>query len=113
MRTITTIALAAAIGLLPAAGVRAADDSNLKERTNQVEDGARKIGQGEVGKGVEETAKGVGGAVVEGSKYVGEKLKESGREAEPQARSAWEHTRDGAVALGRSVKTFFTRLFSN
>ena len=113
MRRAMTIALIAALGLLPAVAARAADDSRVKERTNQVEDGARKIGQGEVGKGVGETARGVGGTVVEGSKYVGEKIKEAGREAEPQARSAWEHTRDGAVAFGRSVKTFFSRLFSN
>ena len=85
----------------------------MKERTNQVEQGARKIGQGEVGQGVSDTAKGVGGTVVEGGKYVGEKVKEAVHDAEPQARSAWDHTRDGAVAFGRSVKTFFTRFFSN
>jgi hypothetical protein len=113
MRKTVTIALIAALGLLPTAGVRAADDSKVKERTNQVEQGTKKIGQGEVGQGVSETAKGLGGTVVEGGKYVGEKVKESGQDAEPQARSAWEHTRDGAVAFGRSVKTFFTRLFSN
>ncbi|MET0850952.1 MAG: hypothetical protein ABW020_07495 [Candidatus Rokuibacteriota bacterium] len=113
MKMITTMALIAALGLLPAVGVRAADDSKVKERTNQVEDGARKIGRGEVGQGVGETARGVGGTVVEGSKYVGEKLQESGQVAEPAARSAWGHTRDGAVSFGRSVKSFFTRLFSN
>src|SRR4029453_15604865 len=101
MRRIVTIALIAGLGLLPVAGVRAADDSKVKERTNQVEDGARKICQGEVVQGVSDTAKGVGGTVVEGGKYVGEKVKESGREAEPQARSAWGHTRDGGVAFGR------------
>jgi hypothetical protein len=113
MRKIMTITLIAALGLLPAVSVRAADDSRVKERTNQVEGGAKQIGQGEVGKGVGETARGVGGTVVEGGKYVGEKVKESGRAAEPEARSAWGHTRDGAVAFGRSVKQFFTRLFSN
>ena len=42
-----------------------------------------------VGTGVEETAKGVGHTVSEGAKYTGEKFKESGKAAEPEAKSAW------------------------
>src|SRR5215510_3167540 len=85
----------------------AADDSKAKEATQEVESGAKKFGQG-----VEETAKGVGKTVEEGAKYTGEKIKESGKAAEPEAKSAWEHTRDGARAFGRSVKNFFTGLFN-
>ena len=79
--------------------------------TGQVESGTKKIGRGEIGEGVEETAKGVGNTVVEGAKYTGEKLKESGKAAEPQAKHAWQNVRDGAVDFGHSVKGFFTRLF--
>jgi hypothetical protein len=94
----------------PALGV---DDSKVKSATQQVESGAKKIGKGEVGQGVEETAKGVGHTVVEGAKFTGEKLKEAGRAAEPPAKRAWEKTKDGASDVGRTVKNFFTRLFSN
>jgi hypothetical protein len=90
----------------------AADDSKVKAATGQVESGARKIGQGKIGEGVEETAKGIGKTVEEGAKFTGEKLKESGKAAEPRAKSAWENVRDGAVDFGHSVKNFFTRLFN-
>jgi hypothetical protein len=86
----------------------AADDSKVQEATRQVESGAKKFGQG-----VEETAKGVGKTVEEGAKATGEKFKESGKAAEPRAKSAWQHTREGAVAFGQSVKSFFTSLFSD
>ena len=112
MKPAVIIALGAVLGLGVSAPVLAADDSRVKGATRQVEDGAKKIGQGEVGQGVEQTAKGVGGTVAEGAKYTGEKLKESGRAAEPEARSAWDHTRDGAIAFGRSVRDFFASLFS-
>lgn len=32
--------------------------------------------------------------------------------AAPPAKSAWRNARDGAVGAGRSVKRFFTSLFS-
>ena len=91
----------------------AADDTKVKGATRQVEEGAKKIGKGEVGAGVKETATGIGGTVVEGAKFTGEKFKESAKAAEPPAKSAWEHTRDGAAAFGHSVKQFFSNLFSN
>jgi|SRR5882724_11132021 len=91
----------------------AADDSKVKAATNQVETGAKKIGDGQVGDGVEQTAKGVGNTVVEGAKYTGEKLKESGKAAEPEAKSTWRSLQDSANAFGSSVKNFFTTLFSN
>jgi len=89
----------------------AADDSKVNAATHQVETGAKKIGQGKVGEGVSETARGIGNTVVEGAKFTGEKLKESGKAAEPEAKSAWANTRDGAVAFGHSVKNFFQQLF--
>jgi hypothetical protein len=90
----------------------AADDSKVKAGTQQVETGAKKIGSGKVGEGVEETAKGVGKTVEEGAKYTGEKLKEAGKAAEPEAKSTGRSIRDGAVSFGHSVKNFFTRLFN-
>jgi len=110
---LTTVALAVvfALGLvLPAA---AADDSKVKAATRQVETGAKKIGEGKIGEGVEETAKGIGHTVVEGAKFSGEKIKEGGQAAEPKAKSAWEQVRDGSVDFGRSVKNFFSRLFGS
>ncbi len=94
---------------LPAA---AADDSKVKGATQQVETGAKKMGKGEVIEGAGETAKGIGNTVAEGAKYTGEKLKESGKAAEPEAKNAWDNLRDSAVSFGASVKTFFTRLFN-
>ena len=102
------------VGALPfATPALAADDSKVKQQTRQVEEGAKKIGKGQVGDGTTQTAKGIGGTVVEGAKYTGEKFKESGKAAEPEARSAWQHTKDGAVAFGHSVRNFFARLFSD
>jgi hypothetical protein len=89
----------------------AADDSKVNAATKQVETGAKKIGDGEIGEGVEETAKGVGNTVVEGAKFSGEKVKEAGEAAEPDAKSAGQNVKDGAVSFGRSVKKFFTHLF--
>ena len=99
--------------LLDAAPAGAADDSKVKAATQQVETGAKKIGEGKVGDGVEETAKGIGNTVVEGAKYTGEKLKESGKAAEPGAKSTWSNMKETANSFGQSVKSFFTRLFSN
>ena len=109
------LALVVSVGMLAwsALPAVAADDSKVNAATRQVESGAKKIGQGKVGEGVEETAKGVGNTVVEGAKFTGEKFRESGKAAEPQAKSAWANARDGAVAFGYSVKNFFQRLFTN
>ena len=114
------IALALTIGVLLASTVpaAAADDSKVKAATNQVESGAKKIGQGKVGDGVEETAKGIGHTVAEGAKFTGEKFKEAGKAAEPPAKGFWGNLKEGNVkqsanALGGTVKNFFTGLFSN
>jgi len=90
----------------------AADDSKVKNATNQVESGATKISDGNVGEGVEETAKGIGKTVSEGAKYSGEKLTEAGKATKPTAKTAWDNTRDGAVGFGDTVKGFFANLFS-
>lgn len=99
--------------LLAVSPAPAADDSKVKGATQQVETGAKKIGEGEVGKGAEQTAKGVGKTVVEGAKYTGEKFKEAGRAAEPPARSSWQNVKEGASSFGRSVKNFFGTLFGD
>lgn len=103
--------LAAAVlvaGSLGAGLARAADDSKVKEGSGQVESGAKQVGQGVV-----DTAKGVGKTVVGGAEVAGDKFKEAGRAAKPAAKSAWGNVRDGAVSFGHSVRTFFTRLFSD
>ena len=102
-----------AASLLAAAPAPGADDSKVKGATQQVESGAKKIGQGEVGKGVEQTAKGVGKTVEEGAKLTGERIKEAGRSAEAPAKSSWQNVKDGASSFGHSVKNFFGTLFNN
>jgi len=104
--TVLTVLVYSGAGL-----ARAADDSKVKNATERVESGAKKIGQGDVGEGVKETATGIGDTVSEGAKYTGEKLKESGQAAEAPAKSAWEKVKGGARDFGHSVKSFFTRLF--
>ena len=109
-RFLTLFVAAAMLTTMPVVTL-AADDSKVKSATRQVEDGAKKIGDGKIGQGVEDTAKGIGHTVVEGAKYTGEKLKESGEAAKPQAKSSWESVKDGANSFGTGVKNFFTRLF--
>ena len=106
------------LGLTPAL---AADTTKVDAATKQVETGAKKIGDGKIGEGVEETAKGIGNTVVEGAKFTGEKFKEAAKAAkppakspaEPPAKSTWEKVKDGADSFGASVKNFFSKLFSN
>ena len=100
-------------GLLGAGPAWAADepkanDSKVKQGSKQVESGAKQVGQGVV-----DTAKGVGKTVVGGAEVAGDQIKEAGEAAKPAAKSAWGNVRDGAVSFGHSVKTFFTRLFSD
>jgi len=96
------------LGLLGVGPARAADDSKVKQGAKQVESGAKQAGEG-----VADTAKGVGKTVVGGAEVAGEKIKEAGEAAKPAAKNAWGNVRDGAVSFGHSVKTFFTRLFSD
>ena len=113
MKYAITVLAALALGVTATLPSIAADDSKVKSATNQVETGAKKIGGGQVGEGVDQTAKGIGKTVEEGAKYTGEKFKEAGKAAEPEAKSSGRSLRDGAVSFGYSVKNFFTRLFNN
>ena len=54
----------------------AADKTKVDQATQRVQQGAKQIGQGNVGTGVTETAKGIGNTVVEGAKFSGQKIKE-------------------------------------
>jgi hypothetical protein len=54
----------------------AADKTKVDRATQRVQQGAREIGQGNVGSGVKETAKGIGNTVVEGAKFSGQTIKE-------------------------------------
>jgi hypothetical protein len=101
------------VGSCAALTASAADDTKVKAATKQVEQGAGKIGKGKIGEGVDETARGIGKTVVEGARFTGQKFKESGKAAESQARTGWQDTKGGAIAFGQSVKSFFSRLFSN
>lgn len=96
------------LGLLGAGPARAADDSKVKQGAKQVESGAKQVGEGIV-----DTAKGIGKTVVGGAEVAAEKIKEAGEAAKPAAKSAWDNARDGMVSVGHSVKTFFTRIFSD
>jgi hypothetical protein len=87
--------------LVTAMPALAADETRVRAATQQVETGAKTIGRGEIGKGFEGMAKGIGGTVVEGAKFTGEKFKEAGKAAER------------APSFPDSVKNFFTRLFTN
>ncbi len=75
MKVLLAILTAAVLAgsALPA---RAADDTKVKAATQQVQTGARKIGDGEVGSGAKETAKGIGNTIVEGAKYSGHTIKD-------------------------------------
>lgn len=110
LATALGLALALALSALPAG---AADTSKVDAATRQVERGAHKMGQGKVGEGVEETAKGIGNTIVEGAKFTGEKFKEAGRAAEAPAKDAGDKAGDGLSSFGRSVTNFFRTLFSN
>ena len=91
--------------------VQAADSTQVDAATQQVQRGAGQIGQGKVLEGAGETAKGIGNTVVEGTKYTGQKLGEAGQAAAPDAKTAWERTKEGAVVFGSSVRDFFGSLF--
>ena len=54
----------------------AADKTKVDQATKQVENGAKQMGEGKVGPGVKETAKGIDNTIVEGAKYSGQNIKE-------------------------------------
>ena len=104
-KRLTGIVLVVAL-MLTTAPAAMADDTKARQGAQQVESGARQIGQG-----VQDTAKGIGKTVVGGAETAGDKIKEAGRAAEPEAKSAWTKTKEGAVSFGHGVKNFFTTLF--
>jgi hypothetical protein len=111
-RTLMVVMVSVGVLATTVATLPAADDANVKAATRRVERGGKMIGAGKVGQGLEETAKGVGNTVIEGAKYSGNKLKASGKAAEPAAKSAWGSFKQSANAFGAGVKRFFARLFS-
>lgn len=54
----------------------AADKTKVDEATHQVAQGARQIGQGQVGSGFKQFFVGIGNTIVEGAKFTGENIKE-------------------------------------
>jgi hypothetical protein len=54
----------------------AADKTKVDEATKRVEQGAKQIGQGQVGSGFEEMFAGIGHTVVEGAKFSGNTMGE-------------------------------------
>jgi hypothetical protein len=92
------------LAILPPGLAGAADDSRVKAATDQVERGAKQVGHGEVGRGVEETAKGIGNTVVEGAKLSG-RSQGVRKAAEEPAKSAWQNFSRG-VRLRPGVELF-------
>ena len=76
MKTLLSVALAFAVLSGVLAPTYAADDSKVKAATRQVDRGAHKIGDGKVGEGAADMARGIGHTVVEGAKFTGENIKE-------------------------------------
>ncbi|HEY7652959.1 MAG TPA: hypothetical protein VIG07_09075 [Methylomirabilota bacterium] len=54
----------------------AADKTKVNEATSQVAQGARQIGQGQLGSGFKQFFVGIGNTIVEGAKFSGENIKE-------------------------------------
>src|SRR5262249_23457386 len=92
-----------ALGALRATATpaRSADESQVNAATQRVVAGAKMIGHGDVAKGVDETARGMGHTVVEGFKFTGEKFKEAGKAG------------GEAPSFPEGVDKFFKRLFTN
>ena len=70
---IAGVLVAVALSCSPAG---AADKTKVDQATQQVQQGGKLMGQGNVGTGVKETAKGIGNTVVEGAKFSGQTIKE-------------------------------------
>ena len=56
--------------------VGAADKTKVDQATEQVEQGAKRIGQGKVGPGFKEMFTGIGRTIVEGAKFSGNTMAE-------------------------------------
>ena len=106
-----SLALIVSLALAQTAPALADDDSPVKEATREIENGAKDVRQGNVSEGAREAAAGVGRAIAEGARYAGERLKESGRAAEPATRSGWKHAKESAHDFGRALTAFCSELF--
>jgi hypothetical protein len=71
---ITSTFLAVMVLSWGAAG--AADKTKVDQATTRVEQGAKQIGQGQIGPGFKEMFRGVGHTVVEGAKFSGQTIGE-------------------------------------
>ena len=76
-----SVRIALALGLLAAlasAGetASAADKTTVSQATKRVEQGARQIGQGQVGPGFRGMFTGIGQTIVAGARFSGENIKE-------------------------------------
>jgi hypothetical protein len=69
------LAAALVVGLTGGVGI-AADRTKVDQATRRVEQGARQIGQGEVGSGFVEMFTGIGYTIVEGAKFSGNTIAE-------------------------------------
>ena len=96
------VATLVALAAFPVAA-RAADAKPVDTATRQVGDGARQVRDGEVFTGLGEMAKGVGHTVVEGAKYTGQTLAETGEKA-------WDTTTYAAGEIGRLPARLWQRL---
>jgi hypothetical protein len=65
-----------AVVALSAGPAAAADRTKVDQATHQVAQGARQIGQGQVGPGFKQFFVGIGHTIVEGAKFTGENIKE-------------------------------------
>ena len=61
---------------LTAGAATAADKTKVDEATRRVEQGAKQIGQGQLGEGFKELFTGIGYTIVEGAKFSGETIAE-------------------------------------
>lgn len=76
MRALWIAPVFLAVTVLACGAAGAADKTKVDAATKQVEQGAKQMGNGHVGPGVKQTAKGIGNTVVEGAKFSGENIKE-------------------------------------
>jgi hypothetical protein len=79
MRRLRWLSVAPAVLLvmgLACETVDAADKTKVDQATKRVEQGAKQIGQGDVGPGFKEMFVGIGHTIVEGAKFSGENIKE-------------------------------------
>ena len=84
--------------------------ATAQQGADQVVSGAKKVGRG-----VEETAKGIGTTVSEGAAQVGTRAKAAGREMKPsvdrlhdEAKGFGQAIWNGMRSVGRSLERFFT-----